>query len=252
MKRFLALITAFFMSLSTSTDYTVVSDKDYSSNTYKVNEYQMPDYRTYFGGGLNASSSSGCTPINFNSNGQWVGFGSGYWFVDGSKPKKKDGQLVAPTYKYTSKGKCKVKKKNAKTHVITTVNGKKYKDATLAKGSFKDGQYIIAPFNCVLMSHSVSGGVTSMNLRCDSGSNTYNITIRNMKCWYCDINRSGEFAYHTSDEQYGRKFSGGNVLGIATRDTYIKVTPIGKTGNQIGHCSMMQFYKGSYKKEKKK
>lgn len=254
MKKILALITAFFMSLSTSTNYTVVSDKAYTTDTYQVTDTAMPDYRAYFLGGDGVSSSSGCQTINFNSNARPVGFGMGVWFVDGATPNasnKVDAKCFkAKLYEYDDKGK-RTGDHEENCSIKVEEDGNTYSDAYVKSGMFLDGQYIIAPFKCTLESKSISGSVTSMNLRCDVGANTYRIKIYNMKCWYCDINRTGDYTFHTSDEQCGKTFSQGNVLGVATPETYVKITPINSAGTAIGHCSMLQFYNGTYTKYKK-
>lgn len=255
MKKILALITAFFMSLSTSTNYTVVSDKAYTTDTYQVTDTSMPDYRAYFLGGDGVSSSSGCQTTNFNSNAQPVGFGMGVWFVDSSTPTASNEAnkkcFKAKLYEYDKDGKRKDDPVDVDCIVKVEEDGNTYNDAYVKSGMFLNDQYIIAPFKCTLESKSISGSVTSMTLRCDVGANTYRIKIYNMKCWYCDINRTGDYTFHTSDEQCGKTFSQGNVLGVATPETYVKITPINSAGTAIGHCSMLQFYNGTYTKYKK-
>lgn len=255
MKKILALITAFFMSLGTSTDYTVVSEKPYTNNTYTVTDTTMPDYRSYFLGGEGASSSSGCQTINYSSNAQQVGFGTGYWFIDGNKPDmtKSHTKFKAKLYEYTPdpNDSTKMVRNDGEPKVETYVeNDDGTQDAAIKSGMFLEGQYIIAPFKCILESRSVSGSVTSMKLLCTVGATSYRIRINNMKCWYCDINRTGELKFHTSDEQCGKTFSAGNVLGVATPETYVIIQPVDASGTVIGHCSMAQFYKGALTKDK--
>lgn len=253
MKKILALITAFFMSLSTSTDYTVVSDKPYTNNTYTVTDTTMPDYRSYFLGGEGASSSSGCQTINYNSNAKMVKSSTGFWFIDGTEPEMTDTHTKFKAKLYTYKpdpdDNTKMLRDDGKP-TLTAIKSSSgnYKDAGIKSGMFLDGQYIIAPFKCVLDSRSVSGSVNSMKLICNVGATSYSIRINNMKCWYCDVNRTGDLQFHTSDEQFGKTFSAGNVLGVATPETYIIIRPVDASGTVIGHCSMAQFYRGAFTK----
>lgn len=235
MKKILAAIMAFFMSLSSSTDYTVAPSKTYTDEYYTVVEDSLPDYRAYYGGGEKASITAGCKTNNYYANGKRVTNKTGFWFIDGQSYSIGDSIKITDADGNTS-------------------NGKKKDDdgnAIIPKGAFKDGQAIIIPYAGTLQTQSKNGGsITSMVLKCSTANGTtYKIKITGMKYWYCDSQRKGDIQYHTGEEQQGKTFSAGNVVGYATTNTKITITPVLKNGKK-GTCSLKQFYNGEYTKVK--
>ena len=245
MKKLIALLMSFIMSLSTSTKFNPTDDKVYTKDTYTVQETTLPDYRQYFGN-AKASATSGCNTHNFYSRGVRVQGDNvyGYWLVDGDNYSidSPDKNKVT-TYTYDSDGK---KQTNTGQFTSKTDNsGNKY--IHTPKGMFPKGSAIIMPYDGTLSSTSANGSsITAMTVLCTHPNGTqYRIQINNMKMWYCDKDRTGEFDFHTGEEQFGKKFSAGNVLGYATEDTYVVIKPIrNKKVLSDYSLTLNKFYKG--------
>ena len=213
MKQLIALLTSLFMCLFNNVEYTTTAMRDYTAdNYYKVSESDPPDYRDIYNYSPTASSKENCKTTNYTSNGKIITYTDeektdsnlveGYWFVDGKSAKTEN---LANSHDYT----------------------------------FQDDCYIIAPYDCKLQSYSATNSGHDMVLQFSVGSSSYQITFSKMERWYCCMKRvpdaNGpilEYPWvHTSQEQYGKTFLAGDVLGKAfsgkTKVTVVKLTNTG-------------------------
>ncbi len=228
MKKLFAYFIAFLMSLKSATEFDMVEDKTYKGSGYMVEEQPAPDYRDFYYGAHGEKASELCNLNLFSSDGkQFSPTLSGYWFVDGETPPSNLDDI----------------KQSVKDCELTL------------KKMFTKGTYIIAPGPCKLKSYSAANDGTIMVVDCTMGKSDYKLTINNMECWYCDVDRSTKVHNHTGKEQHGKDFKGGQVLGRATEKTTIAIKPIvpkddktlKKKGGTKAWCNTIeQFYKGKW------
>ena len=212
MKRLFAIALSFFVSLFNNVDFMVNDQQPYEASVYyTIDEQDPPDYREYYGQTPVASNKYSCKTSNYSSMGKRVnleGATSGFWFVDG-------------VYKYEN----------------SLPNDKVY--------TFDSETYIIAPYDCVLESDSKTNHGDTMTVLCDTGDNKYRLSFKDIKCWYCDINRVNIEAtkgFHTSEEQRGKTFFAGNVLCVAKDGSTVTVTKVTDSGKEVA-CSIADMYK---------
>lgn len=226
MKKILAMILAFIISLSNNTDYTITSDKPYTKDYYTINVDDPPDYRKYYGTISTSDATENCKTTNFSAQGKKVSGSDGFWFVNNMSASLDsiDGNIV----------------EHHKNN-----DGSQSVDYYVADGIFTDGNYIIMPYTGTLQCESKTNDCKSMTVFCKSPNGTeYKLVFANMECWYCDVSRDNP-TFHTSDEQTGKKFMAGNVLGKATSETIVKIIPT-QGSSAVGTATLSQFYSGSY------
>lgn len=188
---------SFLLSLTNSVAYTPVEDKSITaSNYYTIDEADAPDYRELYGGVATASSLVSCKTRNFSAQGKLVNY--------------TENQDV--TY-----------------HGYWLENSKVVTDAELPTSKsfkFSGESYIIMPYDGTLLTDSTTNNGHSMEVLCTVGSKTYKLKFTKMKCWYCDVGRTepdnGKYV-HTSDNQKGKSFKAGNVLGLSKEGTKVIV-----------------------------
>ena len=215
---------AFLVSLSSNTEYTVTSDKPYTEEYYTIDVEDPPDYREYYGSISTTDATKSCKTTNFSAQGKKIEGSTGYWFVNNMtvNPDELDDHITAHHRNNDST-------KDIDYYVVTDI--------------FTTGNYIIMPYSGTLQVDSKTNDCRSMTVYCSAPNGTeYKLVIYNMDCWYCDVSRENP-TYHTSDEQKGKKFLAGNVLGKANAGTTIKIIPI-KNGSAIGTSTLSQFYNG--------
>lgn len=257
MKKILAMILSFFMSLSTQTNYTMTEEKPYVASTYKVEDTALPDYRAYFGGGEKASATAGCNTNNYYSRGKLFGDCAGYWFVDGEVPTDFNNIMYHKKVETASGGAVQYKTvRDDKKGIRENPNDSRIKYVYLRKGTFEENQAIIMPYPGKLESSSSTTGLNNMIVTCSAPgkSHVFQISIKNMKYWYCDKDRKGDINFHTGDEQQGKSFAAGHVLGYATEDTTITIKAM-ENGKVLSRAKVTldSFYTdGEFKKVKKK
>lgn len=232
MKKILAYIVAFVLSLSNGTTYTNVDEKEYTSDYFTITGEEAPDYREYYSGSGNNVSTAGCRISTFTANAMKLSWGSGYWFVNGKTVEESS-----------------INSENS--NVVLMQDSAQANPYYVLKGIFGDNETIICPYSATLESSTVTNDCTSMRLlvTTDNGSH-YRLTITGMKCWYCDFNRTGEIYGHTVEEfgQGKTTFRAGYVLGKATSDTQIAIVPVGTddTDIVIGTSTPAEFYRQTY------
>lgn len=228
MKKFIAFIIAFIASLANNTSYTVTEDKPYTEEYYKIDVADDPDYRQYYGTTSSVTSDTYCKVTNFSAQGKKVTGSDGYWFVNNLS-----ANMMSIDANYCTE------------HHLNN-NSSKPIDYYTCSGCFTDGNYIIMPYTGTLECDSKTNDCSSMTVYCTADTGVqYKLVFMNMDRWYCDIGRVEDPTYHTSDEQRGKKFQGGNVLGQATSDTTVKIIPI-RNGASIGTATLSEFYSGTY------
>lgn len=229
MKQLIAMFLAFFMSLANSTEFELAEEKAYTEDYYTINQDDPPDYREYYGNVSTVSGEFNCKTTNFSAQGMRVDSSEGYWFVNNMSLSLES--LDSSDYNVEHH------KNNDKKNIV---------DYYICKGAFTDGNYIIMPYLGTLQSESKTNDCKTMTVLCTAPTNvTYKLVIGDMDCWYCDIGKTSESTYHTGEEQLGKKFQAGNVIGRATSDTYIKIIPV-KNDSAIGTATLKEFYSGTY------
>lgn len=240
-KELLSLILAFFTSLGTSTEFSIVQDKPYTTNYYTVDVTDPPDYREFFSSGASASNETNCKTTVYSAQGKRVDGSVGYWVANNQTYQigSLGGKVVAHT----------------PTDYVTQENKIDYYKV---EECFTEGVYIIMPFSGTLQSPSSNTMNNSITVYCTHPETgvQYKLKFCEMRCWYCDIGRDGALdksgehgtMYHTSDEKAGKKFPAGSVLGVATDKTYFQIVPIDQSEASIGTADLVQFYNGEYKK----
>lgn len=190
MKRLFAMLMGLFISMSNSVAFRPADDnKSLTESTYyTVAESDAPDYRETYGGVATASSKVSCKTRNFSAQGRVVVY-----------TENKD---------VTYRG-----------YWLENVTVKNDKDLPTDKAfTYTSDIYIIAPYDCTLVSDSTTNDGSNMTVTCDVGSKKYRLKFTGMKCWYCDVGREdpedGKYI-HTSENQKGKTFKAGNVLGLA-------------------------------------
>lgn len=247
MKKILALIAAFIISVFAGTSFTPAPNKQYSDYVYQINTYYQPDYRARYSG--ESTVQSGCNTTNFLAAGKQMYGSTGVWFVSGYAPSGEGyGYSLIPTV----------------TPIQTDDNGTEYplppldiknepmtdpadsskKIWSLTGNEVKydanneqidDGEFVIvAPYDCVLLSDSKGSDITEMYVKCTHPITgvSYIIHMENLVCWYCDFQRdvhipegypTGYKIYHTGSEQKGKVFHTGSVLAKGNSATIITI-----------------------------
>lgn len=210
---------SFLMSLSNSVEYAPVESTPYTDNSYyKVDVTDAPDYREYYSGTLSASNKLSCKTTNYSAQGKKVSMTTdvafeGYWFENAVFKSEEDLASYTSTFTFVSDG------------------------------------FIIMPFDGKLNTDSTTNRGDVMTVVCSVNGKDFRLTFESMECWYCDVGRENIDAthdYHTSDNQKGKTFKAGNVLGRAKGGvTKVTVKPI-KNGSVVGTCTVSQFYKLQY------
>lgn len=216
MKKLLAIIVSVFISLFNNISYTAVVDKQYTDNNYyKVDVSDAPDYREYYSSVPSTAKKYACKTANYNAQGRKVKMTTnvaytGYWFENAVNMDEASLSNTSNSYTFASSG------------------------------------YIIIPFDGKLNTDSTTNNGENMTVICSVDGKDYQLTFTGMECWYCDVGRgdSGESSkYHTSDNQKGKSFKAGNVLGRSIGGkTVVEIKPI-KKGKVKGSCTLQQFYK---------
>lgn len=219
LKKLLAIVLAFFTSLFNSLEFQISDDKVYSESAYyTISEDDEPDYREFYGSINAGADTSGCKTTNYNAQGKLVDMAGttvmyeGYWLENGTYKNINDISDQEQGYTFNSES------------------------------------YIIIPYDGVLQSDSTNNNGTTMTIFCSVGDVTYRLSISGMQCWYCDIGRhysSDDNTFHTSENQKGKSFKAGNVIGLSTAGTSISIAPI-KNGKVVGTCTLQQMYMGTY------
>ena len=211
MKKLLALLTTLFVSIFNNVGFTTMADRPYTGEGYyKVDEGEPPDYRDIYNYNPSMSGKSNCRTTNWSSGGIDVDYSD----------DEKNSQLAIGKY--------------VEANTTDKVDNLDVKTITLKKHS-----YIIAPYDCTLLTSSNTSDGHTMELECTLGNNKYKIILKNMERWYCcnlrdmdvDASVSGNMLkypwVHNSEEQQGKSFRRGNVLGVAipnvTTATVVKV-----------------------------
>lgn len=224
MKKIIALLTSLFISLFNNVEFTTAPDRTYTADSYyKVSEAEPPDYRNIYEAATTASGKDNCKTTNFSSRGKMLnypdGTGSsvikGFWLAN----------CNTGSYSFSSVP-------DAKEYVFT------------------DSGYIIAPYDCELMSKSSTNSGHDMVVKFTLGDNVYRLTYSNMERWYCccgktpNTDESELVNYqwvHDSEEQEGHIFKQGNVLGKSVAGQ-TKVIVVKLNGNSEGDCTFKQMY----------
>lgn len=254
MKELLAMLLAFFTSLGTSTDFSIVADKPYTTDYYTVDITDPPDYRTFYDSSVSASSETNCKTTTYTAQGRRV--------ASANFNSENDANIVGYWFANNQTFNTQVMASMCKEHISTDkVEGENKVDYYEAVGCFTEGTYIIMPYSGTLQSPSASTMNHSMTVFCANPVNgqQYKLKICNMRCWYCDVGRKGALdttepkgnMYHTSDEKPGKKIPAGAVLGVATKDTKIQIIPIDANGTSVGTATLTEFYEGTFTKPKK-
>ena len=243
MKKILAMIIAFVVSLSTNTEYSEVASKPYSGDYFTITGKETPDYRIFYGGTDTTTSASGCKITPYSAMGKKPSFSDAYWFINNQSVN------VDQLNSYTSVKKDEAKKQTAYYY---------------CSGIFSDGSYLIMPYTGKITCDTKSNDCTSIELVCTNNTTdvSYKIIIGNMKCWYCDVGRTGATDFskdsdgnvintlggHTVDEFKDTSLPAGDVIGVTTSNTTIKVIPIKNQTDQskLGTCTLYEFYTGTY------
>lgn len=197
MKKIFAMIMGLIMSLFNSVSYAPVEDKSITnSNFYTIDEADAPDYRELYGGVATASSLVSCKTKNFTAQGKPVNY---------------------------------IENKNVTYHGYWLENAITKADSDLPTDkayTFSSDTYIIMPYDGTLLTDSTTNNGHNMIVVCNVGSKSYRLKFTKMKCWYCDVGRTepdnGNYV-HTSDNQKGKSFKAGNVLGMAKDGTKVLV-----------------------------
>lgn len=221
MKKLLSLFIAFVTALMNNVGYTAGPDVQYTADSYyTVDEAEAPDYRNIYNNNAVVSKKVSCRTANYSAQGQRVQYTTdvtyfGYWFENSVKMKE-DGLPKDKTY------------------------------------VFEEDGYIIAPFDCELISESTTNTGHDMIVKCTVGSNSYRLTISGMNRWYCCMGREDsvdvtdtEFIWeHTSKEQKGKKFNGGCVLGQGVNSKTTIVTEYIPPSGEPVPINISDFYLG--------
>lgn len=222
MKKLLAIAVSFVISLFNNVSYEAVEGKQYTDDSYyKVDVSDAPDYREYYSSVPSTAKKYACKTTNYNAQGEKVKMTTdvkytGYWFENAVNMTEDSLNASSNTHTFTSSG------------------------------------YIIIPFDGKLNTDSTTNNGENMTVICSVDGKDYQLTFTGMECWYCDVGRGdlGESSkYHTSDNQKGKAFKAGNVLGRSVGgQTTVEVKPI-KNGKAKGSCTIQQFYQLTFTKE---
>lgn len=219
MKELLAILVGIFTSLFNSLEYQPAdTTKLYAEDAYyTIDANDSPDYREFYGSIYSNGDLSGCRTTNYDAQGKLIeGLPNnvryqGYWLENGTTTNIDSDKLIDSTYE------------------------------------FKSNCYIIAPFDCTLVTDTNSNKCDTMVVDCEIDDVIYRLEFTDMERWYCDVSRtySSDDKYHTSDNQKGKLFRAGDVLGVAQAGTSVKVTPRNDT-EYLGTCTFQQMYLGEY------
>jgi len=227
LKKFLSMLLTFLVSLGNSTEYSITNDKPYTQEYYTINSTDSPDYREFYGNVASSSSSVSCKTTNFSAQGCRVVGSRGYWFVNNKTVDLQNLNINDIAHHFN----------NDDTQPV---------DYYIVRGVFTVGNYIIMPYKGTLGCDSKTNDCKTMTVYCTADSGVqYKLIFSKMKRWYCDLGKTDESTYHDSDEQNGKVFYAGNVLGEAESDTIVKIIPV-ENGQAIGTATLKQFYKGEY------
>lgn len=214
MKRLFALIIGFFVSMFNNVDYMVNDMQQFVPNSYyTIDVADPPDYREYYGATPSASNKLSCKTGNYSAGGKQIssvssGVVKGYWLEN----MKLMRESAIPNVK---------------------------------EFTFESETLIIAPYDCTLETESVTNQGNTMTVICSISGKNYRLVFDNMVCWYCDVSRNNleeTSGYHTGDEQKGKKFKAGNVLGKAANGTTVVVSYIPENGDAQA-CTLLDMYK---------
>lgn len=216
MKKLLALLTALFVSIFNNVEFTTTADRVYTAdNYYKVDEADPPDYRDIYNFSPTASGKDNCKTANWSSNGREIKYDAttpadttkGMWFENRVDKSISDAELSGHTYTFTNSG------------------------------------YIIAPYDCTLQSSSKTNSGHDMVVVVELDGVKYRLTFSKMERWYCCMRKSADMDananildylwVHNSDEQQGKTFDRGCVLGSSisgeTTVTIVKLNALGES-----------------------
>lgn len=237
MKRLFSMFMAFFVSLTSNTSFSIVEEKPYTGDYYRVDIEEPPDYRSFYDSQAANTAAENCRTTKYSSNGKkFEGSSNGYWLGNNHE--------VNLQYLDDHTGHLNTSDRLSNNTI----------ECYVLKDCFSQGQQIIMPFTGELACDSTVSNCTSIQVRCTHPVTgyVYLLTINNMQCWYCDVSRtdalstSGTLTYHTSEEGDGTPIKAGSVLGIATKDTIVKIVPYGSDTKKVGTATPVQFYSGEY------
>lgn len=205
---------AFITAISTGTSFEVNKESMFVEDYYKVDLKEKPNYRDINSQSISESLSSQCKTTAFGASGKRVEDGYGYWFVNQITTNINDIVAIAKEHKSS--------KDNTIQYILFDNIFETY-----------DGYYVILPKSGNITSDFSVSSVHDMTVEIKDGDKTtYVIEITGMKCWYCDISRPGMIdtgesttQYHTITESTTKDMMSSNVLGVAAKDTKIKVIP---------------------------
>lgn len=226
MKKLLAMLLALIMSLSNSTNYSIVDDKPYpgpnystdqasadseepdpdneaeenakvsneelskddeNAGYYTINVGDAPDYR-HIKEKTSDIEATSCKTTPFFYDPRLVPSSTGYWFVDGVAPDLNDLKTV-------EEGGMAHKIEDPEKITFYTIGGYKKSNGEVVS-IFKKGSYVVMPYDGKILTQGAMS-LDSISLVCsktiDKNNKTYyyKLLISGLQCWYCDFSRPG-------------------------------------------------------------
>lgn len=206
MKRLLSMITALLLAVFNNIGYQAQGDVPYSDNSYyKLEEYEVPDYRERYG----------AVPFTTGSEYCLVGF----WKTNREELIKYDSSTGAhPSAYWVESG----SPKSFSDMASQDADGE-------GTYTFTKAGWVIIPYAGTITVHSAND-CSSYTVQMKIGSDTYNMLVENLLFWWCDVNRSNVSApdfCHLCQDMYGQVMPAGSVIGAAQEGTTVTITKAG-------------------------
>ena len=276
MKKLLAMFLALLMSLTNNTTFSVVDTKPYpgpgieygdpgddtdepddtydefldsNAGYYTIDADDPTDYRTINSKNVENVDKNKCKTATFSWDPRTVPNSNGFWVINGVTPTEdniKVGTASSQVHHFEDKD-------DAVEYYV--IGGLKSDDGSTINKVFTDSSCIVMPYDGVIHTDG-SMSIDTMTVICSktSGSKTlyYKLFINNLRCWYCDLGRSGALdtnkpltiSSHTFKSLKDKAVDAGNILGLATEDTTITVYACNKNGKVLDKAvSVEEFYK---------